>query len=282
MLLTVWGSRGSIPVSGPRAVRYGGDTTCLEVTARDGTTIVLDLGTGVRELGNSLMASASPPGRIHVLLTHAHWDHLQGFPFFRPLYSKSFELVFHGWREAQQGVQSLLRQAMQPPFFPVDLGAVAATLTFSEDTPEGFEIESVCVQRIPLNHPNGGCAFKICDGESCMAFFPDNELTHPHPGGRTRQEYVEFCRGVDVLVHDAEYLRDEYDGGTKGWGHSVLEDTVSLALDAGVKCLILWHHKPERSDDELDAMVEAARAQVEAAGSTMICEAAWTGMVVEL
>ena len=281
MKLTVYGARGSIPCSNENVVRYGGETTCAFVRASDGSTIVLDLGTGARELGNELVASKEASRELHVLLTHAHWDHLMGFPFFAPLYSSEFRLVFHGWCDAQMSVQALLEDAMKPPFFPVDMNNVEAELDFNRAPEQEFAIGSIYVRRFPLCHPNGGCAFMLEEDGKRICFFPDNELTFDHPGGRSYVETVEFCRNSDVLIHDAEYYREEYEKQTRGFGHTVFEDTVRLGLDAGVKRLILWHHKPERTDVEIDDMIEEARRRIAEAGSDMVCEAAYRGLVIE-
>jgi len=281
MKFTVYGSRGSIPCSGADVVRYGGETTCATVEGRDGSLVILDLGTGARLLGNELVAAAAPPTTLHVLLTHAHWDHLMGFPFFMPLYQRRYHLYFHGWCDAQRSVRSLFEEAMKPPFFPVDLQNVAAELEFNETPQQDFAIGSLDVRRFPLCHPNGGCGFSLAEDGRRLCFFPDDEFMFAHPGCRPYDELVDFCRGADILVHDAEYHRDEYERHTRGFGHTVLDDAVRLGLDAGVGHLLLWHHKPERTDAQVDAMVDAARRQVAEAGSSMTCSAAAGGMVLE-
>ena len=280
MKLTILGARGSIPCSGVEVVKYGGETTSAYVESKSGHLIILDLGTGVRLLGNDIIENPNGPKKFHVLLTHAHWDHLMGFPFFAPLYSEDYTLYFHGWGDAQRSVRSLFEEAMKPPFFPVDLKNVAAELDFNED-PEEFQIGSVKVNRFPLCHPNGGCGFSLEEEGKRICFFPDNELTFDHPGCRSYDAIVEFCQGADVLIHDAEYYREEYEKFTRGFGHTVFDDTVKLALDAKVKRLLLWHHKPERTDEQVDAMQEKARAQIKEAGGATICDAAYKGMVIE-
>ena len=280
MKVTVWGARGSIPVSGPQYVKYGGDTTCLGVETAEGELIVLDVGTGLRPLGTKLIADGVK--RIHLLLTHAHWDHLLGFPFFKPLYRKDFSLIFHGCTFAQASIQTFFKETMRAPFFPVDFGDVAATLEFDENCPEQFTVAGVECQSFPMNHPNEGYGFLLSEGSSSMAFFPDNELMFHHPGGRSFEEYVEFVRGVDVLFHDGEYLPAEYEAYSRGWGHSVYLDTVRLGIEAGVKRLVLWHLNQDRTDEQVDGILHHAREAVAAAGSTMACDMAYTGMALNI
>ncbi|MHC5035858.1 MAG: MBL fold metallo-hydrolase [Planctomycetota bacterium] len=279
MNITVWGARGSIPVSGKDFLAYGGDTTCVEVVAESGETIILDAGTGIRPLGNHLLASSEGPRTLHLFLSHAHWDHIMGFPFFKPIYRKETTVQFHGCSYAQESIQTFFKRAMHPPFFPVDLSDAAADLRFSPTCSEVFEIGSVCVKTIPLNHPNQGFGFRLDEGGKGFAFLPDNELTHPHPGGKTFDDYAEFLSGVDCLIHDAEYLPEEYAAFSRGWGHSVFLDTVRLARVAGAKRLLLWHLNQERTDGQVDAMVGEAKR---AGGADLSVQAAATGMAFAL
>jgi len=281
MRLTVWGARGSVPVSSYASVHYGGDTTCLQVETREGDTIIFDLGTGVRALGNQLVNSANPDKDLHILLTHAHWDHLMGFPFFKPLYLEDFTFHFHGWSQAQDSVRSLLQQTMKPPFFPVDLHSVAATLDFNEDDTNEFDVAGLHVQRFPLSHPNGGWGYRLSEGSHSVAFFPDNEFTHPHPDNKGLKDFAKFCDGVDLLIHDAMYLRSEYEQTTKGWGHTVVEDAAKLAHAARAKHLLLWHHEPDRSDAAVDSIVSDVQAELARLNATTTTEAARTGQIFE-
>lgn len=280
MKAKVWGARGSVPVSGPEYMRYGGDTTCLSVESDAGDLIVMDAGTGVRRLGAELLAQ--PPRRVAFLLSHAHWDHVIGFPFFKPLYFPNFKLDFYGNTHAQASVRAMLSHTMMAPFFPVDLGRVAADLTFHEGCGDMCRIGSIEVHRFPLSHPNGGCGFRLEENGRALVFFPDNEFTFDHKGGRMFEAYVEFCRGANVLIHDAEYLPGEYKAFSRGWGHSIYADTVRLGLEAGVDRLVLWHLNQDRSDDAVDAMLESARALVAESGSPMVCDMAYGGMTFEV
>jgi phosphoribosyl 1,2-cyclic phosphodiesterase len=282
MRFKVWGARGSIPVSGSEHDRYGGDTTCLEVTTSAGDTVILDAGTGIRRLGIDLLERADRPATIHFFLTHAHWDHVMGFPFFKPIYRREYTLRLHWCTYAQESIRSFFKEAMHPPFFPVNLDDIAADLHFSRECADVTEIGPLTVRAFPLNHPNHGFGFRLEENMKSAAFFPDNELGYAHPGGKTFEDYAEFLSGVDWLIHDGEYLRKEYEDFSRGWGHSVFLDTVRLATKAGVKGLILWHLNQERTDDQIDAMVEEARRAARAGGAKLEVLAASTGLTLDL
>lgn len=280
MKVTVWGARGSVPTPGPEYVRYGGDTTCMSLETEDGTLVVLDAGTGLRRFGSELIRK--PARRIAFVLSHAHWDHVIGFPFFKPLYRKGFEIDFYGCAHAQASVRGMVEKTMQAPFFPVDLSRVGAALTFHERCADDCMIGDIQVQRFPMSHPNGGCGFRIERGGRSMVFFPDNEMTFDHQGGRSFAGYVNFCQGCNVLVHDAEYRAEEYAAFSRGWGHSVYTDAVRLGIEAGAERMLLWHINQDRMDDQADALQADARAVALAAGSRMTCDMAAAGMVFEV
>ncbi|MFH2204767.1 MAG: MBL fold metallo-hydrolase [Elusimicrobiota bacterium] len=277
MKITVWGARGSIPVSGKQYLKYGGDTTCIEIETKNGDTVILDAGTGLRALGNKLWKAGKR--NFHFMITHSHWDHLMGFPFFKPLHHKGVHIHFHGCTFAQQSIKNILKETLRAPFFPVDLQEVPATLIYDDTCLSTFEAAGLKVISVPLCHPNQGYGFLIDEDGKRLAFFPDNELDYPHKGGRTFAEYAQAFTGTDVLIHDAEYLPEEYAEFAKGWGHSVYSDTVRLGSEAGVKRLILWHLNQERTDEQADAMQAQARA---VAKNGTQCDMAYTGMSFEL
>lgn len=280
MKLTVWGARGSIPVSGVEYNRYGGDTTCVCLETKSGDTIILDAGTGLRALGNELMSQDQRT--YHFILSHAHWDHLLGFPFFKPLYRDGITIHIHGCTYAQESIRTFLGTVMQPPFFPVTLDDVHADLIFDNECKQEFSVGELCCESIPLSHPNYGYGFRLYEGERSLGFFPDNEFTFDHPGGKTFDEYMEFLQGVSVLVHDAEYLPEEYEQFSRGWGHSVYSDAVELGVASKAQRLILWHLNQDRSDDDVDRMQESASKSATDADSGMICTMARTGLVVDI
>ncbi len=280
MKMTIWGARGSIPVSGPEYLRYGGDTTCAELETARGEIVILDAGTGLRALGNKLVAEGRK--EIHFLLSHAHWDHLMGFPFFKPLYLADSVVHFHGCTHAQESIRTILKETMRAPFFPIDLNEVDAKLHFDDDCRQHFSFAGLDCQSILLSHPNGGYGFRITEDGRSLAWLPDNELTFRHPGGEDFDTYAEFLAGVDLLIHDGEYLEAEYERHHRGWGHSVFSDTVALAIAARAKRLILWHLGQERSDTQADAMAQAARQAIASAGAAITCAVARTGHSVTI
>ncbi|MEK6791776.1 MAG: MBL fold metallo-hydrolase [Deltaproteobacteria bacterium] len=279
MIIRCWGARGSIPVSGREYLKYGGDTACIEVRGSAGDLIIVDAGTGIRALGNVLVREKKK--MIHLLLTHAHWDHLSGFPFFKPIYSKGCSIKVYGPQATQQSVKNIISKAMSAPYFPIELKDINAEITFLGMGNKNYSIGTVNITTVPLNHPNQGVGYKLEEDGKTFVFITDNELTHHHHGGLDYKEYVNFARGADILFHDAEYCRAEYKY-TEGWGHSVYLDTLNLALEAGVKSLGLFHHNQDRTDDDIDGMVEDCRNIIAEKGSKMQCFAVATGTEMKL
>jgi phosphoribosyl 1,2-cyclic phosphodiesterase len=251
MQITCWGVRGSIPVSGKDFVKYGGDTTCIEVRSKDGRVIIVDAGTGMRKLGNKLIASGERA--YSLLFTHAHWDHLMGFPFFKPIYAKGTKIDLYGCPYTQRSVADILSKSMVAPYFPVDFSQIQAEISTRDVCEKEFSIGEVLVTPIQLSHPNRGLGYKFTEDGKSFVFLTDNELSLRHPGGAEYGDYVRFCEGADLLIHDAEYTEQQY-GLTKGWGHSVYTDALHLAMEANVGRFGLCHHNQERSDGELDRM----------------------------
>lgn len=261
MEIRCWGSRGGIAVSGPEFLKYGGDTTCLEITSSSGEILVVDCGTGIRRLGHTLVQEKKLD--ISLLLTHAHWDHIAGFPFFSPLYCSDAAISVYGCPFAEDSVKVFLSRTMSPPCFPLTLADARAKVSFRNISAyKSFTIGSINVEPFPLSHPNRGLGYKFSDGGGSFVFLTDNELEYLHPGGRSRDEYVAFCRDADLLIHDAEYVDEEY-RRKKGWGHSTYRQALNLAFDAGVRRLGLFHHNQDRTDEQLDAIMEDCRAVIE-------------------
>lgn len=268
MIVRCWGARGSIPVSGKEYLKYGGDTTCIEIRTQENEIIIIDAGSGIRRLGNQLLEERR--FEYTLIFTHAHWDHLIGFPFFKPLYHQKTRISLFGCPFAQNSVQQIISRIMTPPNFPVALADVHATLAYHESCVAPFEIGAMRVIPIPLNHPNEGIGYRFEEGGKSFVFLTDNELMHPHPGGLTYDDYRRFSQGADLLIHDAEYIAEEY-LKKKSWGHTVYRDALRLALDAGAARLGLFHHNQERTDSELDAMVEDCRSVITRGGHGLDC-----------
>ena len=279
MRITCWGSRGSIPVSGKSFLKYGGDTTSLEIRTNSGDIIAVDAGTGIRRFGKKLVEENAL--NINFLFTHAHWDHLMGFPFFKPLYSRDARLLMHGCPFHSQFVESILSTVMAPPNFPVKYADVKAQMTYEKACPTEFEIGSVSIVPIAISHPNGGSGYKFIEDDRTFVFLTDNELGYRHAGGRPFEEYVEFAAGADLLIHDSEYTPDEYQTFIE-WGHSVYSDVLKLAEQAGVKKLGLFHLNQERTDDQMDKVVKNCQQHFDGHGLEIDCIGVATDMVFNL
>ncbi len=287
MKVKIWGCRGSLTTPGKGTLRYGGESTCLEIISGSGERIIVDCGSGIRRLGNSLLADKSIRD-VTVILTHAHWDHLAGFPFFVPAYVPGYSITVCGGPDAQESAMRYLKHQMSPPYFPVDFTAMKANFDTGchcdwkecGHCPSKTDGSIKC-QSIPLNHPNGGYGFKFVSDSRSFVFLSDNEIRHKHEGGRPRDEYVDFCRYADLLFHDAQYTEKEYER-TVSWGHSTFKDALDLAIDAGVKRLGLFHHDPEHDDDMLDRQVEYCRDYISKRGSSIECFGCAEGMELEV
>ena len=279
MIVRCWGARGSIPVSGKEYLKYGGDTTCIEIRTQQGEVIIVDAGSGIRGLGNLLLKERRFDYTL--IFTHAHWDHLIGFPFFKPIYHPGTRMTLIGCPFVQISVREMISRIMTPPNFPLALGDVCANLAFRPACVEPFEIGSMRITPVPLSHPDGGGGYRFEEaGKSCV-LLTDNELTHRHPGGLLYEDYRQFAEGADLLIHDAEYTEADY-LKKKAWGHTVYRDALRLALDAGVKKLGLFHHNQERTDSELDAIVEDCRKAIQLGGHRLDCFALEQEMEIPL
>lgn len=255
-----WGTRGSIPAPGPHTVRYGGNTTCLEVS--DGTTrLIFDAGSGIRPLGVEVFERG--PNSIHIFLTHFHWDHIQGFPFFAPLYDREDTIHVVGPKQKDIDVQNLFAGQMGPIYFPVPFNVVAASMEFEHLNSGSYEIGDFTLEVMRVRHPSFVIGYRIRHGDRVINFIPDDELDGTsyavEPGFESR--IVDFVGDADLLIHDSMYTDEEYPSRI-GWGHSTFEQSLRLAKDGGVKQLLFTHHDPTRTDDELDGIV--ARMQDEA------------------
>lgn len=279
--LRFWGTRGSVPTPGARTVRYGGNTPCVEVRTGTGWLVILDAGTGIRELGHSLVAASGGDGiAADIFLTHAHWDHIQGIPFFAPIFEPGNHFTIWGSDSLQKSVDRVIRDQMSPVVFPVAFDALGAQIEFREISEErragnGYEVAAFGVQ-----HPGGALGYRFTDATSpnrSFVYISDNELAAGDAEWRAR--LVEFIRGTTLLVHDATYTADEYEQH-RGWGHSTCDDAVALALDAGVGELVLFHHRPERSDDEVDACTDACRELIAHIGAPLRVTAAAEGLTM--
>jgi len=284
MTVKFWGVRGSIPAPGPRTNRYGGNTPCVEVRCGE-ALFVLDAGSGIRELGNALMA-AGKPVKLHLLISHTHWDHLQGFPFFTPLYVPGNVLHIYGPQGADGTLETVLAGQMTLPYFPVLLSEAQSEVHFHELDVGEHVIDGVKVTTIFANHLGIALAYRLEWGGKSLVYLCDNEpcgslagsVQEPPP---IDPRLAEFARDADLLIADAPYDAEEYQQ-RRGWGHGSVDDVVRVALDAGAKRLALFHHDPAHDDDAIDRLVAQARDAIAASGAAMECFGAQEGQTVEL
>ena len=284
--VTFWGARGSIPTPGPTTARYGGNTPCIAIQGEGSASnrlVVLDAGTGIRPLGQLLSTNGSH--RIDILVSHTHWDHIQGLPFFAPFFRPQNQVRIWGAKQGEVDLEVILRQQMNPVVFPVPLDKLAAELKVRHVDTGTFEIEGFSVQAMRLRHPGTTLGFRLTpkDGGASMAYVTDNELG---PGGdydvgpNWRRDFVRFLTGVDLLVHDAMFTPEELERH-RGWGHSSNLEAVTLAAEAGAKRLVLFHHRPEHDDAAVDRLLEQAIEAAARAGRIEVT-AATEGMELNL
>jgi len=279
MIIKCWGSRGSIPVSGEEYIKYGGDTTCIEIRTKSDDIIIVDAGTGIRRLGSRLIDENRYS--YNLIFTHSHWDHLMGFPFFKPLYEKQAEFMMYRCPFHSKFVETILSRIMTPPSFPVRYSEISAKMEYVEAFTSAFEIGSVTITPIPISHPDKGSGYKFTEDGKSFVFLTDNELGFIHPGGLSYKDYMEFSEDVDLLIHDAEYLPEEYPSKIE-WGHSVFTETLDLAIEAGVKKFGLFHLNQERTDQQVDEMVESCRRTIAARNHHLECFAVGCDMTFTL
>jgi phosphoribosyl 1,2-cyclic phosphodiesterase len=273
--LRCWGTRGSIPTPGPETVRHGGNTTCFEIQ-HDGNRLIFDAGSGIRPLGLDIVEKG--PDTIHIFLTHFHWDHIQGFPFFAPLYDPEDSIKVVGPKQKDIDVQNLFAGQMGPIYFPVPFSVVAAAMEFEHLNDGEYELGDVRMRVMRVKHPSFVIAYRVEVGGKSICLIPDNEIDGNmyDVGPDWEKRIVDFVGDADLLVHDSMYTEEEY-GSRAGWGHSTFSQSVRLAEEGGVKQLLFFHHDPTRTDDQLDEIVARMRDETLARGSDLVIGAATEG-----
>jgi phosphoribosyl 1,2-cyclic phosphodiesterase len=268
-----WGVRGSIASPGPDTVRYGGNTPCVEVRA-GGRLLILDGGTGLRCLGQSLLAQGCPV-EAAIFFSHMHWDHIQGFPFFTPAFIPGNAFQIYGERKGHQDIQAVLAEQMTNPNFPVPLSIMMSRLSFHEvHAGDVVELGDVTVRTAALRHPGGCLGLRIEHRGHSFVYATDTEHDPVH--GTLDESLVELSRDADVLCYDAMYTDDQYKRGKVGWGHSTFSEGLRVARAAGVRNLYFFHHEPNHSDAFLDERLTAAREWL-SAGEPLALEMAREG-----
>ncbi len=285
MQVRFWGTRGSMAKPGPDTVRYGGNTSCVQVTSDSGTLLVIDCGTGAHGLGQMLMKEGPKPTRGHVLISHTHWDHIQGIPFFAPFFIPGNKWDFYAPKGFGESLRETLAGQMEYTYFPITPEAFGAELNYNNLSEGVFRIDDIVIRTRYLNHPALTIAFRIEVDGAVVIYACDHE---PHSreaadgtGTLEGQDlaHAEFLRDADLVIHDAQYLASEY-AGKIGWGHSTVEYTVQVCQAAGVKQLAITHHDPLRTDDQIDAVVANLRESITPAGAMEVFGAA-EGMILD-
>jgi phosphoribosyl 1,2-cyclic phosphodiesterase len=312
MKVRFWGVRGSLPVPGPRTERYGGNTSCVEVITGAGTRIIIDAGTGIRRLGKELMQTEfeSGAGRAHILVSHTHWDHIQGMPFFAPLYRQGNRFHVYARQRVDRSLKAVFAGQNGAPYFPVPFEAARADIDFREIADDAqFEVEDARVLSTRLNHPYIATAYAVVADGAKVAYVSDTApfadilfghefVAGPPPPGAVlpdadraalaamRSSVVRLCEGADLVIYDTMFTADDY-RMMPHYGHSRPADALAICHDAGARTLALYHHAPERSDDEVDAMLATARQLAGATpggagASRLAVTAAFEGMELRL
>jgi CheY-like chemotaxis protein len=293
MYIKFWGTRGSIPTPGPATIRYGGNTSCIELRTDDGTLFILDCGTGLRQLGQKLLQQPRPIiGNI--LLSHTHWDHTQGFAFFDPILEKGNQFTIFAVSGVDRSLSEVLSGQMDYLYFPLTLDELETAIIFKEVGEEAFNVGDVQIRTQFLNHTILTLGFRITSGGATVVYVADHEpfsanlyragVENPtladiiHAGDR---RHVEFLADADLLIHDAQYTSDEY-LSKRNWGHSTTDYVLDVAMAAKVKKVILSHHDPAHDDDFLDAMQQRCQERVHALGSNLQVAFAAEGMEIRL
>jgi len=278
-----WGVRGSIPTPGPSTVRYGGNTPCVELRISDDKFFILDAGSGIRELGNELLKLGKPV-KSHIFLSHMHWDHIQGIPFFVPAYIPGNDFTFYGAQDTDLSIDEILKEQMNPVNFPIQMQQMGSSYKFKGLYEGLYTIDGINMETFYLNHPGYALGYKFqIDGKS-VVYISDNE---PYPevtddDGEIiedqNQKLVNFVKDVDYLIHDAQYTPEEYNTKIK-WGHSSYDFTTKIALQGKVKNLVIFHHDPMHDDDFVDSIVDKSK---EIAGDALTVIGAYEGLKIDI
>lgn len=297
MKLKFWGTRGSIPTPGKDTVRYGGNTPCVEVRLKNDKLVIFDAGSGIRSLGEALMAKGESVN-AYLIIGHPHWDHIQGFPFFKPAFISGNELTIMGAQSMDVTLRRMVADQMNKIYFPVQLNELKAKINFRPLREGKTQIFDAELTSIYVNHPSFALGYRLDVGGRSLVYISDNEpfdrevarslknvekvITDKYSESKAdpNQRIFDFARGADILIHDATYTPEEYVNRV-GWGHSHYLFTLKVAAEAQVKKLILFHHDPSHSDEKIDEIVETCMKEVKNRGYKFECFAAEEGMELQ-
>jgi phosphoribosyl 1,2-cyclic phosphodiesterase len=255
--LKVWGARGSVPAPGPNMNRYGGNTSCVQVTLASGENLILDAGTGIRSLGMGLLGG----GRIHILLTHLHLDHIQGLMFFPPCFREESEITIWGPSSPEASLENRIARYISAPLSPVEVRELPCSVAFNDTPASEWEIGGATIRAEAVTHRGPTLGYRITDGDTTLAYIPDHEPALGAPLAGLEPEWIsgfDLARDADLLIHDCQYDDEEYPEHV-GWGHSSMTDTLTFASRVGAQRLLLFHHDPLHSDEFLDGFCANAR-----------------------
>ena len=259
MILKVWGARGSVPAPGPHMNRYGGNTSCVQVTLSSGENLILDAGTGIRSLGMSLLGG----GRINILLTHLHLDHIQGLMFFPPCFREESEITIWGPSSPEATLENRIARYISAPLSPVEVRELPCSVAFRDTPASEWELGGATIRAEAVTHRGPTLGYRITDGDTTLAYIPDHEPALGASLAALDPEWIsgfDLARDADLLIHDCQYTDEEYPEHV-GWGHSGLSDTLTFAARVGAKRLLLFHHDPLHADEFLDGLCASARMQ---------------------
>lgn len=286
MVVKFWGTRGSIPVPGPRTLLFGGNTPCIQVITEKKEVIILDAGTGVRELGKELIKGDKK--EINLLISHSHWDHIHGIPFFLPLFRKEFKVNIFSCNDNGFDAESIIDTQMQPSFFPVNKEVFNANVTYNAlSSGEKYNIAGVLIETLKVNHSKGTLSFKITEKGKSVVYMTDNEIKFDVKNEaidinslkNLNSELIDFCSDCEYLIHDSMYNLESFNEKV-GWGHSNNVSLAYFSILAGVKNLVLFHYDPDYSDAIVEEMLDGTKKILQECNKTINCIASKEGLEI--